>query len=91
MPLRGFSFKKSFPSYGYTHQSPTTQTGQGFLNYGTAVVVEVGNNTSTIAESEIASLHLSVTVAVSVPAFPPAVYKPLLSMVLPILVKTSQS
>ena len=52
--------------------------------------VVVGKNTSTIAESEISSLQLSVTVTVSVPAVPPAVYKPMLSMVLPILLKTSQ-
>ena len=50
--------------------------GKGALYYGIVVVDDVGNNTSTIAESEIYSLQSSVTVTVSVPAAPPAVYKP---------------
>ena len=61
------------------------------FNYGAMVVVDVvGKTTSTIAESAILILQLSVTITVSEPTVSPAVYKPLLSIVLPMLLRTCQ-
>ena len=78
-------------SYSYTHQGSVTHAKHRFGYYGAIVVViVVGVSTFTYAESEMSMLQLSVTVTVSDPAVSPAVYKPLLSIVLPMLLKTSQ-
>ena len=68
-----------------------TPIGHEIINYGAMVVVDVvGKSTSTIAESEIFMLQMSFTITVSEPAVSPAVYKPLLSIVLPMLLSTCQ-
>ena len=86
--LRGFYQSNSMERRPLPAMTPI---GHEIINYGAMVVVDVvGKSTFTIPESEIFMLQLSVTVTVSEPAVPPAVYSPLLSIVLPMLLRISQ-